>query len=91
MATHEIPITWLYGCHNAMKEEMVQDDCRDGEGMRWERQLGPLSRRIKSAAKAEHGNLAEMGASLPVLRISGNGKKDDTDGFKPELASPRQV
>jgi hypothetical protein len=36
MATREIPITGLCGCHNAMKEETVQGDCRETEEMGWE-------------------------------------------------------
>jgi hypothetical protein len=37
MTAYKIPITGLYGCYNAMKEETVQDDCRDAEEMGWER------------------------------------------------------
>jgi hypothetical protein len=36
MATDEIPVTGLYGCHNAMKEQTVQDEWREVEEMGWE-------------------------------------------------------
>jgi hypothetical protein len=36
MDTHEIPINGLYECHDVMKEETVQDDCREAEEMGWE-------------------------------------------------------
>jgi hypothetical protein len=64
----------------------------DGRGS-----YGHCHERIKLAAKGDpwkplHHTIAaepEMGALLPILRISG--KKDDGHGFKSELASPRQV
>jgi hypothetical protein len=37
MAAYEIPITRLYECYNTMKEETVQNNCRNAEEIGWER------------------------------------------------------
>jgi hypothetical protein len=68
MATHEIPITGLYGCHNAMKDETVQDDCREGggDGMGEVVMVTVTKNKVGCEGRAME-TLAEMGASLPVL------------------------